>query len=628
MPLLAPRRWLVPQTSSAPNALLSRFAVAHAKAKGKRSIVNRPPPQIQPSPFAAATIIPHSVNQDERTLLSHVRSVGQHRAKEKLCVILVTPSFASKLLDDGFMGKFLYRVFNKTIVKLKAKSIFNMRIEALCAVVDKLPVGRPLTALDNLYSEGEARDYELPVAATGFEGFAYVSLPAAYSAPSNLHLPPVSTCPGAIDFVTSAGRPNSSEHGKALPDYEVLRLPLANTIFQTGTATTMFRLCYETQATGPVLHKVSREKLSHYQVRVNAHLEGRKIKNGIPGLVTSLSIPLLPLTMPRHVSGCMGNIIRRIIDSKGDEVTASSELEEVVPKFFQARGEPAQATTAWALVVPSQLKPLVSSSTKYWLDRNGDVGADYQWESLWKSDPPVWSNAVADAIARGARLHRVLSGGGGWGEKAGLLSLDPAPVTVPSETSGTEELPSTPADPEDFASTLTPVINDGDLIQFFIQPWSHLSAEAARYDTEEQIKAIPEDRAVGWELGTVPSTADSIPGRSWQHAEPVSSGASIFKHSFGALTEGPLTLTKRILKGALVDTSVTTTIDVPFARFWKLDIERPKTPKKSRDKNKLKAVSTALKQLDNETTGFQREDRQNVDEDGAPQDVGERRTAN
>lgn len=517
------------------------------------------------------------------------------------------------------MNKLLYRIYQNLFLTRNKTRSFDLRINVLSAVVDKLPVGRPITAPDDFDAESTRRNHELPAAAAGYEGIAYASLPAAASAPSDLASPPVSSDLGAIDFVTSTKGPKPTQ------DYEVLRLPLANTVFQTGTTSTMFLSRYKTADDGHlVLQKASKEKLSHYQVHIRADSSGPKLKSqmSLPGLVTSLNIPLLPLTNPRRVSGCMGNIIRRIIDTNGDEVTASSELEDVVPKFFQARGEPAQATTAWALVIPSDLHSHCLESTQAWLDRKRDTNSANEWESLWQSDPPVWTSAVANAIGRGARLHRVLSGGGGWGQKAGLLSLDPVPLTVPNPSSSTDEVPGMLADPEDFASTLTPVVNDGDLIQFFIQPASHISAEAARYDSEEQLKAIPEDGAVGWQLGTIPSTVDSIPGTSWQHAEPVSSGASIFRRSFGALTERPLLLTKRMWeKGAVTETSSTTTIDVPFTRFWKLGLLGVYPPKTKKSGSKPKAVGVSSKKEESKAAASDSKGRLRADEEAASKDV-------
>jgi hypothetical protein len=82
----------------------------------------------------------------------------------------------------------------------------------------------------------------------------------------------------------------------------------------------------------------------------------------------------------------------------------------------------------------------------------------------------------------------------------------------------------------------------------------------------------PRDRHlkhINWELGTVPSTVDSIPGDSWQHAPWAGTSIVSFQGSFGALAEGGLTLTQHLQKNANESRSLsTTTVDVPFTRFW------------------------------------------------------------
>ncbi|KAI8943201.1 hypothetical protein NX059_001229 [Plenodomus lindquistii] len=593
MPLLAAQTWAISRAAAGPVAAARRRAMAATRRRcysqhtgtwpadeqrqpngpydntHKRGPLTGTPPQLRPARFEAATLIPHSVKQDDRTLLRHIRDLGQNRHWRKFAVVLVTPAFAHKLHDNDFMGKLVYRIFARALPK-DAKRL----VDVLCAVVDKLPAGRPIAQAHEL-AEADCRNVDVPVAPAGYEGFSYAVLPIECSLPSDVAS--ASPGPGAIDFVVSAAPSQNT-----VP-YEVLRLPLANTVFQTGTPTTMALLRYESnKGQGPRLQLVSRTPLSHHQVLISTRPYG---------LVNSLSIPLIPLTRARHVNECMGNIIRRIIDHKGNQVTAASELELAVPKFFQARGEPAQATVAWALIVPEKLHSFIKKATDDWLEKNRENETDPGWETLWRSDPPVWTTAVSNAIARGARLHRVLSGGGGWGQKAGLISLDPVPVNVPSQSSSLDAMSSTPADPKDFASTLTPVVNEGDLMQFFIQPASHLTATAKRDDTLERLKSLPETSTGGWEIGTIPSTVDRIPGQSWQHAGPESTGASEFRNVFGALTEGPLTLTRRIWEnGAFTEATSTTTVDVPFTRFWKLSMRTYREPKENGHEDALEEL--------------------------------------
>ena len=467
-----------------------------------------------------------------------------------------------------------------------------MEIHALCAVVDKLPVSRALpNKVDLFRHEVAQRGIEPPLAGTGFEGMAYTALGSeALLTPKQLP----SSGNGVIDFITAEHASENTVHR------DTLRLPLANTVFQTGTTTTMFLSKWKNTGHEPQFQLIAKTNSSHHGIRLSP-------RNRRFLLVTTFSTPLIPLTVPRVVEGCMGNIIRRVVDSEGQSVQASSELESVVPRFFRSRGQPAQATVAWALVVPEYLKDSVYAKTEHLLaalpteeDADNTKQEDI-WERLWRSDPPKWNSLVSEALAEGARLHRVLSGGGGWGKKAGLLSLDPVPANQATESSGGALLEMV-NDPEDFESTLTPVVRSGDSIQFFISPKSDLAQEASRSDSLEKLQSIPnhkKDRAWGWNVGTVPSTMDSIPGESWQH-RPLQEDARhvVFRGSFGALTEGALTLRQYSMernKGEPRPVN-TTMVDVPFSRFWAVNRQRstevnpkPKTNRKYKIKAKRRA---------------------------------------
>ncbi|RAR04982.1 hypothetical protein DDE82_004234 [Stemphylium lycopersici] len=431
----------------------------------------------------------------------------------------------------------------------------GITIRALCAVVDKLPAPRPWANSTSAYKdELSRRSIVPPVAGTGFEGIAYSSHASDASVLSSEGLSPSET--GAIDFIIAEHSVKNARHR------DILRLPLANTVFQTGMPTTMFLSDWKTISLAGDLKMISKTNISQHGIRLLGRNSSWKTES-------ALSIPLLPLTVPRLVEGCMGNIIRRIVDSDGKSVQASSELENVVPRFFASRGQPAQSTVAWALVIPGALKDIISARTEELLSiRHEDAVStkpEHLWECLWSSDPPIWNKIVSQALSEGARLHRVLSGGGGWGKKAGLLSLDPVPNNGPAESSSG-------SDPEDFESTLTPVVRDGDAIQFFISPKSDLTQEATESDNYETVANIPQlQKSWGWELGTVPSTMDSIPGESWQHKPTDKDRTAVLAGSFGALTEGAMTLSRfrQTAQGGSIDTS---TIDVPFSRFWAINI--------------------------------------------------------
>ena len=281
----------------------------------------------------------------------------------------------------------------------------------------------------------------------------------------------------------------------------------------------------------------------------------------------------------------MGNIIRGIVGPDEVKITASTELEQVVPQYFKSRGEPAQATSAWALVMPKDKADSTIRDTKQLIFNQSGTNPenlspeDYKYweqkgfETLWQEDLPRWNIMVQEAILRGARLHRVLSGGGGWGKKAGLLSLDPMPIGAPARQLPTEDGMADDFDSVDeFSTALKPVVKDGDFIQFFISAATPQGKDdVSAFEDLKRLEESTGGDAWSWEFGIIPSTVDSIPGGSWQHTGKASEDVVVFKGSFGALTEGGLTLMRGCgvnKKTGIAEVNLnTTTIDVPFSRW-------------------------------------------------------------
>jgi hypothetical protein len=512
---------------------------------------------------ACITPLTNSQRDNQAQLVNYLDPVARDDvARDTFCVFLVTPSFASGLADEK---TFLSQAINRLYSKAAGAGVERLSVHALCAVVDKLPAGRALGASETIQDAITRRSTEWPAGESGYEGIAYVTLPASASVPSTS---PRSPDKGAIDFIVS--RRDFSNN----PRRDVWRLPLANTVFQTGSPTTMFYTKWAVDSRKKMVELEERTDVTHHGVSIgNTVVGSTKIWNKMSSV---LSIPLLPLTIPRLVEGCMGNIIRRVTGPDKESVTASSELEKVVPRFFQARGEPAQATTAWALVIPKRdSKGLVNRTRRLLAKRlshkeKGTLDTEILWDRLWQAEPPTWNTLVSSALAKGARLHRVLSGGGGWGKKAGLLSLDPGPISgeVPIRM---EDASSGFDGPGDFSDALTPVVRDGDYIQFFISPTSTPQIDANM--ALDELKAIPKQRTLGWELGIIPSTMDSMPGGSWQHVSD-SEYIAVFKNSFGALSETGMMLTRSRGESstAALQPYMTTTIDVPYSRFWTVEL--------------------------------------------------------
>ncbi|KAF2000954.1 hypothetical protein P154DRAFT_191386 [Amniculicola lignicola CBS 123094] len=474
-----------------------------------------------------------------------------------LAVFFLTPSFAKWLHgDETFLKKALAHIYPP--VESTA------RVQALVAVVDKLPVPQYLNlGLPNLDLVNQREQYP-PVWDTGLEGVTYRTMSLADASRSVVRS--TRDQKGTLSFISSGF------HSRRVSSTKTLELPLANTVFQTGSTTTMALSSWEW---GPESNFVRKEKsdLVHQAIHIYDSPPYPAFDPKMPNSLSTTSIPLVPLTIPRVVEASMGNILRRITGPDGESATASEELEQMVPQYFAARGLTPQSISVWALLIPHSETSFIEDQTASILQSsqlsNHLVKLSEPWQSLWSSNPPIWNDLGQQAISRGARLHRVISGGGGWGKKAGLLSLDPSINGLEHADSSTESFAE---GPEDLSSALQEVVRPGDSIQFFASP---IPDDALPAD-EDVLRKLDTDTAVdqactvwGWEFGTVPSTVDAVPNSSWQHRnKSTSNQIYVTRNCFGALAEGGMTLRESRsdrLDGA--ESVEQTQVDVPFSRF-------------------------------------------------------------
>jgi hypothetical protein len=471
-----------------------------------------------------------------------------------LAVFLTTPSFASWLLDDAVF-------LEKALAKLYKALPASTPVHAVCAVVDRLPQPHHTRSADDqnpIQAEVARRATHPPVNDTGVEGIAYLALPhqAILSAQPTLHGEH-----GCIDFLT---RTKATGHGT---HHNRVRVPLANTVFQTGLPSTMITSSWSPSSSAK-LERTSREPLNTLAINLSAPRY-----YDLP----TLSIPLVPLTSPRKVHGHMGNIVRALVDAHGNKMTASTELEQAVPRYFKTRGEPPQATSAWALVARGRPARRLVLLQENQLDspesEETDSDQPQALERLWSANPPQWDRRIQHAFLRGGRLHKVLSGGGGWGKKAGLLSLDPMPIGPP-QAAQAANIDDDYETVNDFSMALKPVVRDGDYIQFFVSPAVAQEPHTTVHsflEQEDTPSASAETKVWSWEFGVIPSTIDAIPSNSPQNTPEAPGHITVHRGTFGALTEGGLTL----MRGTNMDRKTgiakkdlnTTTIDVPFARW-------------------------------------------------------------
>jgi hypothetical protein len=478
-------------------------------------------------------------------------------------VFFLTPTFATWLLDDQtFVQNALTKLYQNVI---KSDQFPNVKVHALCAVVDKLPTPQYIQSSgENANAENPTwrRAREPPVWDTGHEGMAYASLDLSDS----VSLPqPAADEAGSISFLTSEG-------SEGRRNCTTLRLPLANTIFQTGLPTTMTHYTFENAKETSGFTLRAKENLTHHGLKL-LHQKATTMSS------STLAIPLIPLCFPRPVRASMGNILRQISDGTpaNQNQPASQELESLVPQFHKSRGEPSQAMAVWALVIPEALQQALRQKTRNILKKlrgKENSSVSNYWEPLWRSNPVMWNELVWNAIKSGARLHRVLSGGGGWGKKAGLLSLDPVITSTESESSASQKFSDQLDGPGDLSSALHPVAHPGDAVQFFVSP-PELDRNLGKIDLDLAKQNELKNSSLPWQcdFGTIPSTIDALQATSWQHNPSDSNEVFVFRNSFGALAEGGMSVRRYRWSESHDSMSVVggTKVDVPFSRFYSVD---------------------------------------------------------
>ncbi|KAF1343714.1 hypothetical protein BDV97DRAFT_403310 [Delphinella strobiligena] len=516
---------------------------------------------------------------------------GHFKKDFALLVFLVTPAYASNARHDTDL-------FEQTIQRIYPRAAdpdrYSLNIHSLVAVVDKLP-------------QPSASIHHLAVKDAGSEGLAFMFTDDPADAPgisveeaedisksirdvaSSLQVRRSLT----FDILTertyhgkSEGEDSSS--GSSSRSYSV-QVPLANTIFHNGLPTTMIHTRHKKEQGEP--HQiVSSRYLNNQTLRLPFFAANEQGSN------LTLTAPLVPLTEARSVVACMGNIVRRLASGPHDPsktsddntILASHELEESVQAYFSAREIPPQTVSVWALVIPKEAFSIYSTSMV-------DILHPQNLKQRWKDNALNWIESAAHTplslLQHHARLHKVLSGGGGWGKKAGLLSLDPD-FSYLSEESGMPALPFfADNDPEvEQESALRNIVSPGDYIQFYMAPTSSADEQIPLYTVPE--RNLKQQSA---EFGIIPSTVDSMPLATEKEIND-GKGFKLYQAHFGALSEVGIALTihKHDLNNRQhVEQLNQTKIDVPFGRFTLLSSEEGETTSSS----ELGGQSTNLESL-------------------------------
>lgn len=442
-------------------------------------------------------------------------------ASDSVPLLLVTPSFAHWIdTANPFLESLISRLYHSVP---KSTPLY-----AVAAVVDKLPNS---TQSGISTSEGSA---DSPFSSES-EGLSLLTIQR-----ENIR--------GKVAPVRRIGGPAGEEPDLAIsiqgtnvsegPAYEV-GLRLANTVFINGKESTLIGMRWNyNDATGA------------YTMDKSADLTSCSVTSVSTSTNPSLSLPLDPVGERRRVITSMGNILRQVSKSTDptsvEPMPASSELETALPRYIDEHNIVDQRVSVWALVEKPDL-----------------VVAD--WESSSTQD------RVVQSLRQGGKLHRVMSGGGGWGKKQGLLSLDPE-VSFPGMARSDELFslgqifnPSADAPLEmpaflakgmigDDLSLLSQVATAGDFIQFFVglEP-EHSQDEVA---SNHGVKG-----SVIYRFGVV-ADADEVDVQSLNENKH---DLVVVPSSFGALSEKAIAYSQPMVGGAETSSS-STKLDIPGCR--------------------------------------------------------------
>lgn len=302
--------------------------------------------------------------------------------------------------DSTFIPSLFHRVFENAEI---ADGISVDGIDVLVAVIDKLPYpnrGEPRKGKNGGFLK-EA----------GFEGISVFTLESKAAAP-DLWSDRVQTqaqetitiqqrC--TLSFLVRTSPKMNSEGAIQWPGQpwtsHLFQLPVANTLFHNGETSTLFaerwvfRAFKTMEETAPVIRAICTKRAVLPQQLLHLPHFSPQLR---------LQTSLVPITSTKLVAAATGNIIRQLhhgpnIDPKRT-VPASRELEEVISRKIESNMNLPKKLDIWALVTPREKR--------------------ISW-------PRVWPEQLQAFVESGSRIHKVLSGGGGWGPKEGLLALDP-----------------------------------------------------------------------------------------------------------------------------------------------------------------------------------------------------------
>ena len=449
-------------------------------------------------------------------------------------MLLVTPS-RIELLADGssLLSRLLHCLFDHGPET-------SQEIDVVAAVVDG--IARPDFVND-----------EIPGAAScaAFEGISIaildsdIAAPGLWSTEKDKEEP--NTMAGqrrTLSFTFRQYLPPPNAEDKVILS-RTIQLPVANTLFHNGMTSTLFASRWLYRSTERLESKfVCTKKTSLLHQHIN--MEGGVFRPENPITRFSWGLPIQLMTTPRVVTDAMGNVVRQLRAGENTEeaIPASKELEDAISQSIKTMGSPQGPTAVWAVVTPKE---------------------SHKDLKLFASE------TMPQLIEGGSRLHKVLSGGGGWGDKKGLLALDPDIDWRNCQ----EETDQAFANEQDFdlekAQALSEIAKPGDVIAFFRQilpGWAYASS-AAIVTPRSGLSIWRTNNIPLVRFGTLPLRIDAPMNEDKREEYPLGFEFIHVRNHFGILSERGLSLKIEVEDSAdaaaQYSVLVKTKIDVPYS---------------------------------------------------------------
>ena len=442
-------------------------------------------------------------------------------------MLLVTPAHI-QLLDDGC-------TFIPSLLRLAVETTkLWQEFDILAAVVDRIPrKGSTIPyGLRGGHAVGAASSPRIRME-DGLEGISVAVLDSDVAAPDLWSPRDMSNeretmtiqqrCTLSFSLPPSPGvRTQLSDDSASQPLVKrVIQLPVANTLFQNGRTSTLFAQRWNLQfSRESTSESVSSRKtwLPQQTLEMGAVFADEGFRFRLDHLLHS---HLVPITPARTITDAVGNIVRKVSGSvaSAEAAPASEELERAISTAIQQGQIPAKQAGVWALVRPQRYAAL-------------DRAAQLQGTGR---------DLIQYAILSGGRLHKVLSGGGGWGEKHGLLALDPDSDYGHHQKAFEPSFGDDQDVEADKREALGQVAKPEDTITFYVYS-SPSDAESANLHKSMSWDSN-QAAAATLTFGSLPSTMDAMPEVDAGEAEAqAQSVVAVEKNHFGMLSEQGMSL--------------------------------------------------------------------------------------